>query len=272
MHKLPAFGAQHVESVARLLGDTAEGLTGSEIGHFLLQCEMADPSAGMTKWKRLHNAFVDAQNQHRVGNHLVMFINRVMNPVRYTKTPQEFRRLRDELNIILAFAGLQVGEDGKVHFSQAVATLDQALQRANRLHAALKNRGVHQDVLRYCRAELLQNNYFHAVLEAVKSIAAKIRGRSGCVGDGAELAQCAFAIPKDGGPPRLAMNDLVTETDRGEQRGFMNLLIGLFGTIRNPLAHNPKIEWPMEEDDALDILTLASLVHRKLDRARISSP
>jgi uncharacterized protein (TIGR02391 family) len=65
----------------------------------------------------------------------------------------------------------------------------------------------------------------------------------------------------------LAINTLATETDKGEQRGFVNLLIGLFGTIRNPTAHNPKIEWPMPEQDALDILTMASLIHRKLDRA-----
>ena len=48
----------------------------------------------------------------------------------------------------------------------------------------------------------------------------------------------------------------------------MNLLKGLYGTIRNPLAHNPKIEWDMTEQDALDILTMISLVHRKLDQAR----
>jgi uncharacterized protein (TIGR02391 family) len=53
-----------------------------------------------------------------------------------------------------------------------------------------------------------------------------------------------------------------------EQRGFVSLLKGLFGTIRNPLAHDPKIEWDMNEQDALDILTMISLVHRKLDRAR----
>ena len=56
----------------------------------------------------------------------------------------------------------------------------------------------------------------------------------------------------------LAINALLTDTDKGEQRGFANLLIGLFGTIRNPLAHNPKIEWEMSEQDALDILTMAS--------------
>jgi uncharacterized protein (TIGR02391 family) len=67
--------------------------------------------------------------------------------------------------------------------------------------------------------------------------------------------------------PILALNALTTDTDKGEQRGFANLLIGLFGTIRNPLAHNPKVEWDMSEQDALDILTMASLIHRKLAKA-----
>ena len=49
------------------------------------------------------------------------------------------------------------------------------------------------------------------------------------------------------------------------QKGFANLLIGLFGAVRNPLAHAPKTNWPMSEQDALDILTLVSLIHRKLD-------
>ena len=81
-----------------------------------------------------------------------------------------------------------------------------------------------------------------------------------------QVIQRAFGLSKEGLPP-LAINGLVTETERGEQRGFVNLVVGLFGTIRNPLAHNPKVEWPMSEQDALDVLTLASLVHRKLDRA-----
>lgn len=268
MEKVPVFDGQQLESIARLLADTDEGLTGSQIGHLLQECRMADPTPSMTKWKRLYNAFVDAQNQHQVGNHVVMFINRVMKPVRYTTDPQGFAKRRDHLNTILSFPGLYVTDDGQVRWSTKATNLDQALDRAGRLHAALVSRGVHADVLTFCRAELLQQNYFHAVLEATKSIAAKIRSLSGLTCDGAELAQGAFGLPKDGSPPRLAINDLKTDTDRGEQRGFANLLIGLFGTIRNPLAHNPKIEWPMEEDDALDILTLASLIHRKLDRTR----
>ena len=68
--------------------------------------------------------------------------------------------------------------------------------------------------------------------------------------------------------PKLAINPLKTETEIGEQKGFMNLLIGLFGTFRNPTAHAEKIIWDIGEKDALDILSLASLVHRKLDRVK----
>ena len=84
--------------------------------------------------------------------------------------------------------------------------------------------------------------------------------------DGTERVQQAFGMP-GGKTPLLAINSLLTEADRGEQRGFANLLIGLFGTIRNPTAHNPKIEWDMSDQDALDVLTTALLVHRKLDKA-----
>jgi uncharacterized protein (TIGR02391 family) len=103
------------------------------------------------------------------------------------------------------------------------------------------------------------------ILFVARAIAAKIRDLSGLQLDGADLVQQAFGQSHAG--PLLAINALATETEKGEQRGFANLLIGLIGTIRNPLAHNPRVEWEMSEQDALDILTTASLIHRKLDKA-----
>jgi uncharacterized protein (TIGR02391 family) len=183
----------------------------------------------MTKWKRLFNAFITHQNQKQYGNHVVVFINRAMNPVQYTKRPGVFAFRRDELNTVLALCGMRIGEDGKIRWSAKVQHLDEALERASRLHAALVTRLVHQDVLSFCRAELLQENYFHAVFEAMKSIAAKTRSLSGLNSDGAQLVQEAFGFGQ-GGSPILGINSLVTETEKGEQRGFANLLTGLFGT------------------------------------------
>lgn len=266
MEQIPPFDSQHLTAIARILADTDRGLTGSEIGRLLAECRIPDVTPDMTKWKRLFNALATIQNEKQVGNHTIMIINRAMNPVQYTGHPELFAARRDELNTVLAFSGMTVGEDGRVRRAQIATNLTDTMERASRLRSSLLIRKVHEDVLKFCKAEFLQENYFHAVFEAMKSIAAKIRDLSGLTSDGADLVQEAFALGKNIDPV-LAINKLATETDKGEQRGFVNLLVGLFGTIRNPLAHNPKIEWDMSEQDALDLLTTASLIHRKLDEA-----
>ena len=137
--------------------------------------------------------------------------------------------------------------------------------RASRLKEKLVSRNVHPDVLKFCREELLVDNYFHAVFEATKSVAEKIRNKTGLTSDGSILVDEAFAFKLN--VPHLALNTLRTESEKSEQRGFMNLLKGLFGTFRNVTAHAPKIIWPIEELDALDILSMVSLIHRRLDSA-----
>jgi uncharacterized protein (TIGR02391 family) len=262
---IPLFSSQQLEGISKTLGDTTDGLKGSEIGHLLRECAMPDPTPGITKWQRLYNALVGDQNRSQIGTHIMQFIVKAMNPARYTTEPVLFRTRLDRLNSVLAFAGYQITEKGKVRATDAAGTISEALDRANRLHSALVQRAVHADVLTFCRAEIVQENYFHAVFEAMKSITAKIRRLSGLSKDVVELVHEAFG--QRYGPPVLAINPFLTETQRGEQNGFVNLLKGLYGTIRNPLAHDPKVEWDMSEQDALDILTVISLVHRKLDVA-----
>jgi len=264
MTPIPLFSSQHLEAACRVLADTERGLSGTQIERLLQEIEIADPSPGMTKWKRLFNAMAGAQNQHQVGNHLIMFINRAMNPVNYARDAAAFAWRRDELNVVLAFSGFYVREDGKVGYADKATTLDAARARAGRLKAALESRAVHEEVLNYCRAELLDENYFHAVFEAAKGVAERIRQLSGLSGDGADLVNRAFS----GQQPVLALGALSTESERSEQKGFAHLLIGLFGAVRNPLAHAPKTNWPMSEQDALDVLTMISLIHRKLDLAK----
>jgi uncharacterized protein (TIGR02391 family) len=118
------------------------------------------------------------------------------------------------------------------------------------------------------RSELMQDNYFHAVFEAAKGLAQRIRDLSGEQADGAALVDRVFSVDR----PLLAINSLQTETERSEHKGFAALLKGCFAAIRNPLAHEPKILW-QGEDDAADYLSLISLVHRKLDDAvRVRTP
>ena len=73
----------------------------------------------------------------------------------------------------------------------------------------------------------------------------------------------AFSLAK--GAPILAINSLQTKTEEDEQKGFSNLLKGMFGMFRNVTGHAPKIHWEISEQDALDLLTLVSLIRRRLD-------
>lgn len=263
MAHIPCFDTAQLEAACKVLADTNNGLKGDEIGHILADMRMPDPDAGFTKWKRLFNALAHAQNTHQVGNHLIMFINRAMAPARYISTPELFEWRRDGLNVALAFAGYAVGDEGKVVHTTPETTLSGARARAGRLRSLLEARSTHPEVFRYCRAELLQENYFHAVLEAVKGIAERIRQLSGLGNDGAELVNQVFSIKA----PILALNSLQSETEISEQKGIANLLVGVFGAIRNPTAHAPKVMWAMPEQDAIDIFALLSFVHRKLDNA-----
>ena len=249
-----------------MLADTDRGLAGSQIGHKLQQCTIPDVDPSNTKWKRLYNALAEFQNEHRVGNHVVKFINEALSPTSFTGEPERFEERRQALNAVLSFAGMELGVDGKVRRTKKATNLDDALARANRLKEELRRRNVHSEVIRFCDAEIVANNCFHAVFEAMKSITSRVRQISGLTADGAALIDVTFGFGKSG-TPVVAINQLQTETEKGEQRGFASLLKGLYGTVRNPLGHEAKIEWEMTEQDALDILTMISLVHRKLDKA-----
>jgi uncharacterized protein (TIGR02391 family) len=264
-HRIALFSAQQLTAIAKIFADTGAGLTGTQIGHLVESAGMEDVSPDVANWQRLFNAFVNSQVTWQYGNHVVMFITRAMDPAEYNGNLGVFIDRRQKLNVVLSFCGMELCSDGRMRPVQQAKDLDEAQTMASRLHAALVGRAAHGEVLTFCRAELLRDNYFHAVLEAIKGITSRIRTLSGLTGAGVELVQQAFAL---NGGPVLAINALATDTDKGEQQGFANLLMGLFGTIRNPLARDPKVEWDMSEQDALDILTMASLIHRKLDGAR----
>jgi len=162
-----------------------------------------------------------------------------VQPVRYIREPGLFESRRSQLNQVLSVCGLSLGEDDKLREVRAGRTLSEARRRANRVHRELLNRNVHLDVLRFCRAELLQDNHFHAVFEATESIADRIREKTGLATDGSRLVEEAFGF-RAGSHPILAFNTLQTETEMSEHRGLMNLLKGLFGMFRNTTAHAPE--------------------------------
>lgn len=261
----PPFSASAVEQVCRVLGDA---VTGSQIPNLIAPLRSPETPSDQqnTKWKRLFNAVATAQNRQGDGRPLLRLVSEVMAPVRFP-SPAAFEESRTRLNERLLLSGFEVAKDGRLHRAKAATTLGEAQRRADDLRAELVRRGVHLDVLSFCRAELLERNYFHAVLEACKSVAHKLRTLTGETGDGATLVD-ATCSRKSG--PRIAFNDLATEWEQSEQIGLATLMKGLFSTFRNPTAHAPKVLWATSRADALDMLTLASMLHRRLDAARVN--
>jgi uncharacterized protein (TIGR02391 family) len=266
MAHIPKIDEANLQAICDILGDTNTGLTGPKIGQYLRECGCPDPIPQMTKRHRLYAALLEKQNADRCANNVLAFITCVMNPVRHVSGRDYFESERGKLNTVLAFSGLTLGEDGKLRQGTTARTLREAEAMASSLRKTLVERKVHADVLRFCRAELLVDNYFHAVFEAAKSVAEKLRQKTGLGSDGSQLVDEALGLGK-AGCPRIAFNSLTTESERNEHSGLMNLIKGIFGAFRNTTAHAPKIHWNITEQDALDILTTISLVHRRLDTA-----
>lgn len=226
---------------------------------------MADPASQLTKRHRIHNALAADQNSRGNRTGVLAFMRHAMKPERHLGRAERYELMRANLNRALAFVGLAFDAAGTLDAVAAVSTINEAERRANELRDDLTRRGVHPEVLRFCRAELLADNYFHAVLEATKSVADRIRQRTGLTDDGNVLVDRALA----GEPPLLAINPLTTESHRSEQKGFANLVRGAFGMFRNVTAHEARILWAMDRADAEDLLSLASLIHRRLDSAHM---
>ena len=259
---VPRFGENHLRRICEVL---TGAFSHRELSALLGQCSISE-RGGTPRWERAFLALSARQEEDRCGNNVAAFIQAAMEPVRFTEQGANFTEVCRQLNEVLSFSALQLGEDGKLHAVSAAQTLTEAERMAHRLRSELQRRGVHPDALVFCRAELLEAtppNYFHAVLEASKSVAQKLRDKTGLTADGAELVDPIFPIAR----PLLAINSLRTESEQSEHKGFANLLRGMFGTFRNPTGHAPKIVWRVTEQDALDLLSLVSYLHRRLDSA-----
>jgi uncharacterized protein (TIGR02391 family) len=259
MAKLPDIPTQYLKPLTEVLGKADKGEAISRTFHEL---GIEDRSGESTKWKRLHHAFVTSQKHLRSSNQIYAFIASYMAPVRFVGAHESFEQSRDSLNAVLSFLGVEFCSDGKFRQVKKSETLSDAEKRYQTIRQKFLGRRLHPEVVKYCSAELMVDNYFHAVFEASKGLAQRIRELSGADGDGAKLVDAVFSVDR----PILAINSLQTETERTEHKGFAQLLKGAFAAVRNPLAHEPRILWEGEED-AADYFSLLSLLHRGLDKA-----
>ena len=105
-------------------------------------------------------------------------------------------------------------------------------------------------------------HYANAVEDAVKALNALVRLNSGVDdNDGSTLMEAIFNPKK----PILKFNDLVDESDKDEQKGFMMMFSGAVAGLRNPRAHK------IIKDDpkmALEFIAFISMLASLADKAK----
>lgn len=253
------------------------GLTESEIRLKLGQCSIVildkgnrnngyTYQKGLNKREWLYNCFANEINTKKSFSNIYRFIENSLDPVNFTSEEKrsKYQFLFQETNKVLLLNGLEIQDNGKIIETIKAETLDDVDIRIKSLEQKLSDRNIHEEVKKYCIKDYLRKDYFDAVFEAAKGVAQRVRDITGLSSDGGTLFQNAFS-KKD---PYLYFNLLKNESEISEFTGLKELLESIFHLVRNPQAHTPKINWRIEEEKALDILTLISLAHKYLDQCQ----
>lgn len=122
-------------------------------------------------------------------------------------------------------------------------------------------RNVHPDLPATARKLFDDGHWEQSVFEAFKFIEKEVKRISSLGGSGYKLMMEAF---NENGP-KVKLNELATESEIDEQKGFRYIFAGAATGIRNPRGH--EVDIGDTPDEALDYLALASLLLRRLDAA-----
>lgn len=186
-----------------------------------------------------------------------------MQPAHYFSKSDLFNYRLNELNKRLSLVGLELTDEIKFRSVKKGQSLSEAELGASRFRSKLENRNIHDQVIKYCEKEIKDENYFHSVFEGVKGIGDRIRSMFNVHADGHALVETAFLVSN----PLIRINLLQTDTQRSEHNALASMIKGLFSHIRNPTAHEARLKFIIPEDEALDVLTIVSFIHKKLDKA-----
>lgn len=134
-------------------------------------------------------------------------------------------------------------------------TGEDAGSRAVRAYGGLD---LHQEIARASSKLYLDGHNANAIEAAVKRLNGLVRLRSDLEFDGTTLMERAFNPSK----PVLRFNGLADQSDKDEQKGFMNMFSGAVSGLRNPRAHGFINDDP---ERALEFIAFVSLLAKLLD-------
>jgi len=268
MKKFPEISVETLEGIARILGDLNRGLTENEIKDFLEESEIPDIMPDAPKWIRIYNAFADIQKNTCYSNNIIAFIHKIMKPARYKLRLALFKWRQENLNEKLIFAGLQLTNSGKLKLIKPRKYIEEAKNKTLVFKQILETRNICPEIIDLCKPDLIAENYFLLVFESSRIILDIIREKTGLKEKGIQLIDSAFRFSKNQ-KPLLAINKLQNSRDFREHAALKSLITGLVGQFREPTENKPVINWKIQEKDALDLLSITSMLIRKLKQTYI---
>lgn len=181
---------------------------------------------------------------------LIMFRPEIptYQPNLYAITPPGRKAQRMGLETYLAHEEEIEGEGWPIEFNWSL--IDDETEHVAR---SLFQNGHHAEAVSACA------KHINTIVKAAFRIA------TGMEGDGAGLMSKALGISTGTGKAAVQLNDLLTETDRNVQEGYMHLCMGIMKAARNPLAHENV--W-MSANEAWQIITICSHITLVLKAAR----
>jgi uncharacterized protein (TIGR02391 family) len=138
---------------------------------------------------------------------------------------------------------------------------DNGSDTGSRTLRAYEGLELYQEIARAASTLYRDGHYANAVEAAVKALNGLVRLRSGLEIDGTSLMERAFS-PNN---PILKFNALADQSDRDEQRGFMQMFSGAVSGLRNPRAHGFIHDDP---ERALEFIAFVSLLAKLLDESK----
>jgi len=125
------------------------------------------------------------------------------------------------------------------------------------------SRRFHPSIVKVSKKLFVDGSYSQSIFEACKQLIKNIQKITGLTIDGRNLMLNVFNIKS----PRIKLNDMITQSDKDEQQGFMDLFTGTIQGIRNPKGH--EIINLKDSYKALEYLSLLSLLFRRLDERKL---
>lgn len=155
---------------------------------------------------------------------------------------------------------------GIVKLKTLIETLEEQIEdevpgEGARVLRAYNGLDIHPEIARAAPPLYRDGHYANAIEASVKALNGLVRLRSDLEQDGTTLMERAFS-PSN---PVLKFNALQDQSDKDEQKGFMQLFSGAVSGLRNPRAHGFIKDDP---ERALEFIAFVSLLAKLLDEAK----